>query len=61
MSTVTELDLYRRGHRAVLMTNKVQPASAVPGRDLRALWGDALATLAIVSLAAAVVFELLRR
>jgi len=60
MSTATELDLFQRRHRAVLTTKKVQPSPVAPGSDLRVLWSDTLAILAIVSLASIVEFEALR-
>ena len=60
MSTVTELDRFRSHNRAVLMTKRAQPLPVAPGSDLRALWNDALAALAMVALASIVVFELLQ-
>ncbi|HVC92910.1 MAG TPA: hypothetical protein VND64_04420 [Pirellulales bacterium] len=60
MSTVTELGRFRSQNRAVLSTKKGQPLPAAPGSDLRALWNDMLATLAMVALASIVVFEVLR-
>jgi hypothetical protein len=60
MSTVTELDLFRGRHHGVPTTRNVQRQPVNPGSDLRALWSDTLATLAIVSLVFIVVFEALR-
>jgi hypothetical protein len=60
LSTVTELDRFRRHNRAVLMAKKRQPLPVAPGSDLRALWNDALAALAMVAMATIVVFELLQ-
>ncbi|HVX10508.1 MAG TPA: hypothetical protein VHC22_04970 [Pirellulales bacterium] len=54
MSTVTHLEQFR-------LQQQVRPVSRGDSKAaLRALWGDAVATVAIVALASTLVFEVLR-
>ena len=54
MSTVTHLQRYRRA------SDLVPRLPIAPDSRLRELWGDSLATIAVVSLAGISIFELLR-
>ncbi len=54
MTTVTHLEQFR-------LQQRVREASHVDSKAaLRAMWGDAVATVAIVALASTLVFEALR-
>lgn len=59
MSTVTHLEQFRGLNRFELTRrNNGEPQDA--GGKLRELWSDGVATVAVVSLASAVVFEMLK-
>jgi hypothetical protein len=60
MSTVTQLDRFRRLHRTAPTTKNVQQPPVARRSDLGALWNDMLATLALVTLASIVVYEALK-
>jgi hypothetical protein len=54
MSTIRELELFREQHRTE------QPPQSARENGLGEMWSDALATLAIVTLASTIVFEAIR-
>ncbi len=59
-STVTELDLFRSQHRSGQPHRTWRSPPVAPGIDLRGLWSDVLASVAIVTLASTVLWMLLR-
>ena len=54
MSTIAQLQQFRR------QLHLDRPSRVAPQTNLRELWADALATLAMVALASTLVFEALR-
>jgi hypothetical protein len=58
MSTVTHLEL--RGLNQFTFANRANDKASDEAAKFRELWSDALATVAVVTLASVVIFETLR-
>jgi hypothetical protein len=58
MSTVTHLEQFRG--LSLMFADRPNHKSSDEGAELRELWSDSLATVAVVVLASVVVFEMLR-